>query len=254
MGNCCEKKNIIIKKITFNKFFEDEHLDEIQIISQNQNGKSKYIINFKPIPSQKIKLTIFHSAIKINTNSESIEIINKGNFFPFIYNTDIQLPGKGNERNWAGCIKGNVYTTTCIPFHMIIDDINDNNIIVKVVSISIYEILSEYINDKIFLKYPNNILCKDKKKIGGIIVEDYKKFILILFGLNIVDKPAMDKIGNNEIYPCFLKEHMKNNIEVPSALKISIDITKKIFYNLNLSGDEIFELYNKYAIRKHVKV
>ena len=254
MGHCCEKNNIIIRNINFKNFFDKEPLDEIIEISKDQNGKSKYIINFKPSSYQKIKLVVYHSDIIFSTISASIEIINQGNYFPFIYNTDIQTAFKAkNSSQLKGCIKGNIYTTICIPFNMIIDNINDNDIIVKIVCISIYEILSKYIIDKMFLKYPNDILCNDKKRIGETTVESYKNYVLIVFVFNIVDKPSKDKILNYGIEPCCLKEHMRHDTDVPNAMSISIDVAKKIFYNLNLSGDEIFDLYNKYKIKKNVK-
>ena len=197
-----------------------------------------------------IKLKIFHADSIESTMPSSREVIDKGNKMPFLYNTDIQTAGRGKgSRKWAGSIKGNVYTTSCIPFNLIPDElIEKKTIFTKIASISIYETLDKYAHGEFCLKYPNDILCKDGEKLGGILVEVYKGFINIGFGLNIVDKPEQNEIRQGGNQPCFVKKHLKSK-NVPNALDISVEITERIFYNLNLTDKRISELYDQFSIQ-----
>jgi biotin-(acetyl-CoA carboxylase) ligase len=177
----------------------------------------------------------------------SREYIDGGNKLPFIYNTAIQTAGKGKgNRKWAGSIKGNLYTSVGIPLSYIKNELNNNDIIVKITAISIMEELYRYIKGQYFLKYPNDIICKDKNKIGGIIAEEYKDFYIIGFGLNVIEKPDKSSIRISGLDPCCIKEHFPNKIDLPTALEFSEEITKNILYNLNLSSETVNTLYNDY--------
>ena len=50
------------------------------------------------------------------------------------------------------------------------------------------------------MKAPNDIICIEKRKLGGIIVELYKNFYIIGFGVNIVKKPDENEIRNGVYY------------------------------------------------------
>ena len=127
---------------------------------------------------------------------------------------------------------------------MIKNELNSNDILVKITALSIYEQIIKYAKNEFFLKYPNDIICKDKKKLGGILVQDYKDFAIIGFGINIVDKPQSVRKGG--LPPCFIKEHLPEGIDVPNPVQLSIEITKNIFYNLNLTSEEVSKLFDKY--------
>ena len=59
---------------------------------------------------------------------------------PFIYNTEIQTHDKGKgARNWSGSIVGNIYTSSSIPSSMVKNEINSNDILVKITAISIIQ-------------------------------------------------------------------------------------------------------------------
>ena len=158
----------------------------------NEKGNEK-------ISNSPIQLEVIHVHSTESTMPASREYIDQGNKLPFIYNTVIQTKGVGKgDRKWAGMIEGNLYTSSCIPSKMIKNnDINTKDDLVKITAISIIQILKNY-SDEFFLKHPNDIICKDKRKLGGIIAENYKDFWIIGFGINIVDKPD-EEIGRAHV-------------------------------------------------------
>ena len=223
---------------------------------QNRDKKdidnTKYILSFHlseedgiKIANPDIQLEVIHVESIESTMPASRQYIDGENKLPFIYNTDIQTAGKGKgNRKWAGSIKGNLYTSVGIPLSFIKNELNNNEIIVKITAISIMEELNRYIQDQYYLKYPNDIICKDKNKIGGIIAEEYKDFYIIGFGLNVIEKPDKSSIRASGLDPCCIKEHFPKKYKLPTALKFSEEITKNILYNLNLSSEKVNEKYN----------
>jgi biotin-(acetyl-CoA carboxylase) ligase len=228
--------------------------DKIRIQNKGKENvdDTKYILSFHlyeedgiKISNPDIQLEVIHVESINSTMPASREYIDGGNKLPFIYNTAIQTAGKGKgNRKWAGSIKGNLYTSVGIPLSYIKNELNNNDIIVKITAISIMEELNRYTKNKYFLKYPNDIICKDKNKIGGIIAEEYKDFYIIGFGLNVIEKPDKSSIRVSGLDPCCIKEHFPNNCELPTALEFSEEITKNILYNLNLSSEKVNEKYN----------
>ena len=230
--------------------------DNLRIQNKDKKviNETKYILNFHlvkkkdiKISNPDIKLEVIHVESIESTMPASRQYIDEGNKLPFIYNTAIQTAGKGKgNRKWAGSIKGNLYTSVGIPLSLIKNELNNNDIIVKITAISIMEELNRYTKDQYYLKYPNDIICKDKNKIGGIIAEEYKDFYIIGFGLNVIEKPDKSSIRASGLDPCCIKEHFPKNDELPTALEFSEEITKNILYNLNLSSETVNTLYNDY--------
>ena len=263
MGGCCSndstnvkdgKKNILPQgeKEKEKKIEKDEEKDvnteEENIKFKQEKSIKKIKIDEKngiKIQNPDITLEVIHVNIIDSTMPASRNYIDDGNKLPFLYNADIQTHGKGKgARNWAGTIQGNLYTSTCIPKNMIKNELNDNDTLVKITALSIYEQIVKYAKNEFFLKYPNDIICKDNKKLGGILVEDYKDFAIIGFGINIVDKPQTVRKGG--LPACFIKEHIPQGMDIPNPVDLSIEITKNIFFNLNLSSEEISKLFDKY--------
>lgn len=73
-------------------------------------------------------------------------------------------------------------------------------------------------------------------------------FFLIGFGINIVNKPEENKIREGGLSPCFVNTHLPEESEQINALELSIEVTKNILYNLNLSQEQIEKLFEKYLI------
>ena len=224
-----EIKREEINQEKFNYFF--------QINQPNEN-----------IPNSPIQLEVIHVESTESTMPASREYIDQGNQLPFIYNTAIQTKGVGKgNRKWAGMIKGNLYTSSCIPSKMIKNEVCSKEDLVKITAISIVQILRKYSRSQFFLKYPNDIICVDKKTLGEIIAESYKDFWIIGFGINIVDKPDESDIRKEGLKACFIQEHLPNLDEKLKALELSISVTKQIIYNLNKMThsdiDRVFDLY-----------
>ena len=82
----------------------------------------------------------------------SRQYIDKINKLPFIYTTKIQTQGKGKgARKWAGSIIGNIYTSSSIPIKMVKNEVNSNDLLVKITAISIIQKLRNY-SDKFFFE------------------------------------------------------------------------------------------------------
>ena len=193
------------------------------------------------------EVDVIHINTIDSTMPASRGFIDEGNQLPFIYNADIQTHGKGKgARKWAGSIKGNLYTSTGIPKNKIKNEVNNKDKIVKITAISIIQELLKLNEKEFFLKYPNDILCKDNKKLGGILVEDYKDFFIIGFGINLKKKPDMSQIRAQGLSPCCVREHLSSDKDVPSPLDLSINITKNIIHNINLKEEEIVQLFEQY--------
>ena len=154
--------------------------------------------------------------------------------------------GKGNRE---GGIVGNLYTSTGIPLSLIKTEFRDEQILVKITAISIVQQLNKLVDNQFFFKNPNDILCKDKCKLGGILIQKYKDFYIIGFKINVVDSPEQEQIRKEGLTPCYIKEHLPNGIEPPTPLNLSIEITKTILYNINLKIDDINISFARYLIK-----
>ena len=258
MGNLCQilldcqkpnqdiyGTNMDIEKIVYKEIADREIINSEKLIVKFkiiEYDEENHIKDDSPID-----LEVIHVDKIDSTMPASRQYIDEGNKLPFIYTTKIQTQGKGKgERKWAGSIVGNIYTSTSIPIKMVKNEVNSNDLLVKVTAISIIQKLRNYSN-QFYLKYPNDIICIEKRKLGGIIVELYKDFYIIGFGINIVGKPEQSEIRKEGLSPCFVNEHIPKNNKRPDALELSIEITKQIIYNLRKTGDEIEQLFEKYV-------
>ena len=245
-----------IKKFCFGEEKETEiiisPIKELKEISRKKISDDLFVVEFEIEKrnniEKPIKLEVKHVETVDSTMPASREYIDKGNILPFIYTTKIQTHGKGKgDRNWAGSIKGNIYTSCSIPTYMIKNELDVNDVIVKITAISIIQQLRQFAKNEFFLKYPNDILCKDKKKLGGIIAEKYKDFCIIGFGINIVNMPEQDQIRKEGLSPCYVNAHLPKDGKKPNELELSIDITKQIIYNLGLTLADIDNLFENYV-------
>jgi hypothetical protein len=214
----------------------------------------KLYFNLKEIENtmdQEITADVIHISEIDSTMPGSEKFIDAGNKLPFIYNSIIQTAGKGKgNRKWAGGIKGNLYTSTGIPMKLLKNEINNKDTVVKLTVISILQELIKYNKEEIFLKYPNDIVCKENKKMGGVLVQEYKDFYIIGFGINLIEKPDQSLIRVNGLPPCCLKDHIRNQ-DMPTALDLSIAISKRILFNINLTEEELNTLFEGF-IQKNV--
>tara|TARA_Y100000768_G_scaffold292338_1_gene226261 strand:- start:3433 stop:3942 length:510 start_codon:yes stop_codon:yes gene_type:complete len=126
-----------------------------------------------------------------STNDTAIKLIQKGNEKGIIF-SDKQKKGKGRYgKKWIS-IKGNLFVSIFFQIKNIYKLKNINKKNCKILK----SLLSKYVNNKIEVKYPNDLLI-NKKKICGILHETIffkeKKYLIIGIGININNHPSIKK-------------------------------------------------------------
>lgn len=140
-----------------------------------------------------------------STNDVALKIIKKGNMKGIVI-SEKQIKGKGQHgKKWISQ-KGNLFIS-------IFFQIKKNTSIKKITKdncLIIKKLLSKFVNKKIIIKQPNDLLI-NKEKICGILQETLiyndKKFLVLGIGINLVNSPNI----NN--YPTtYLSKHTENKI------------------------------------------
>tara|TARA_A100001011_G_scaffold275195_1_gene284800 strand:- start:9276 stop:9788 length:513 start_codon:yes stop_codon:yes gene_type:complete len=153
-----------------------------------------------------------------STNNVAIRRIKKGKIKPTLIIANSQKKGRGQYgRQWVS-YKGNIFMT--IYFNL------EKNIGIKPLTIKVYTLLKKslekFVNEKIKIKLPNDLLIKGSK-VCGILQEtvnyNNNKYFIIGIGINLIKSP---KIVNKQV--SFLQKYNNNKIK-------KIDIYKKIKKN-----------------------
>ena len=153
-----------------------------------------------------------------STNNVAIRRIKKGKTKPTMIIANLQKKGRGQYgRQWISN-KGNIFMT--IYFNL------ERNIGIKSLSKKVYTLLKKslekFVNEKITIKFPNDLLIKGYK-VCGILQEtvnyNNKKYFIIGIGINLIKSP---KIVNKQV--SFLQKYNNNKIK-------KTDIYKKIKKN-----------------------
>jgi BirA family biotin operon repressor/biotin-[acetyl-CoA-carboxylase] ligase len=106
---------------------------------------------------------------------------------PLALYTDDQQNGKGQRGNvWNGETDKNIAMTLAFP---ILSTHNIDPVLLnKALSISVLRPLQNVIREKLFLKWPNDIVT-ESKKLGGLLMEitqvNQQKFLLLGVGINV---------------------------------------------------------------------
>jgi len=106
---------------------------------------------------------------------------------PLALYTDDQQNGKGQRGNfWNGETDKNIAMTLAFP---ILSTHNIDPVLLnKALSISVLKPLQNVIREKLFLKWPNDIVT-ESKKLGGLLMEitqvNQQKFLLLGVGINV---------------------------------------------------------------------
>ena len=169
-----------------------------------------------------------------STNEEAIKLITNNKINPTIITATNQTKGKGTMgKKWISK-KGNLFVS-------IFFDISDIKITSANYSILnpyiIMNILRKYSKEKIYIKWPNDILIKGRKLCGilqEIIEFKNKKYLIIGIGINTLVSPAGKDFKSVSLLNCSNKI-IRNNIilkDIKLAYEIFIsDINKyKISY------------------------
>ncbi len=134
----------------------------------------------------------FYLPVCHSTNELAAVLISNGKAVDgtVIY-TDNQLHGKGQRGNtWESEANRNLLFSIILRTNFI--DPSDNFLLTQITSLAIYELLSEYVKTGLKIKWPNDIVCFDKK-IAGILIENYIQrgkieWTILGIGVNINQK------------------------------------------------------------------
>ena len=155
-----------------------------------------------------------------STNNVAIRRIKKGKIKPTMIIANLQKKGRGQYgRQWISN-KGNIFMT--IYFNL------ERNTGIKSLSKKVYTLikksLEKFVNEKITVKSPNDLLIKGYK-VCGILQEtvnyNNNKYFIIGIGINLVKSPKiankqvsfLQKYNNNKIKKSDIYKKIKNNFE-----------------------------------------
>ena len=180
-----------------------------------------------------------------STNKLIKELIKQGESnFPFIVQTDFQTAGKGQFNNtWESLPKQNLLFSIALKIPEI--TIEHQFKISKLVAVALREVIGLY-NDKVCIKWPNDIYVDDKK-IAGILIENTITgskidYCIIGIGLNVNQTEFSKKLPN----PTSLKLLKNRDFEIQTLREQIVD--KLLFYTSQLFL--LDEIYLKYLYRK----
>ncbi len=137
-----------------------------------------------------------------------------------------QTKGRGRKNNVWISKKGNMFLSTLLKPH-----VNKKywNQISLITGLSLTEVLREIgvNNEDIKIKWPNDILIKDKK-VSGILVESLKDIVIVGIGLNITCYPNQI----NRVYKATSLASLKNlkNLNLENLTHL---VLKKFYTNYN---------------------
>jgi biotin-[acetyl-CoA-carboxylase] ligase BirA-like protein len=194
--------------------------------------------------TKEIPFEIIHEGIIESTIPLSNEMIDKGKKENFLLNCDEQTHGRGSgNRKWASQ-RGNALTTLNIRENYMPKD--TLKLTPFLIAISVVENINKIAKEKFGIKWPNDILCVEKYKIGGILVDKYKDFYQLSFGINLSQCPDSSQIRKGGRTACKLGNHCDN---IPNPLEFSILLCKDICKRLQTYNcKQIIEEWKKFAI------
>ncbi len=160
----------------------------------------------------KIKL-IEYQSVK-STNDVALRLINKNESKPTLIFSKNQTKGRGTMgKKWISK-KGNLFLT--VFFEM--SSIKTNFKELAILNAFLFKnIISKYVNKRIDIKWPNDLLI-EKKKICGILQEvvnfKEKKFLIVGVGINTTISPYIHGLKSSSI-----KDYAKKNFDNKIILK-----------------------------------
>ena len=192
----------------------------------------------KEIPFETIHLGVIESTIPVSN-----KMIDEGKQENFLLNCDEQTHGRGSgNRKWVSQ-RGNALTTLNIKENFL--SIENLKLSPFLIGISICENLNKIAKDKFSIKWPNDILCKDNFKICGILVDKYKDFYQLSFGINLVQSPDAKEIRKGGREACNLSLH--SDI-IPNPLEFSKLLCKDICHKLQTYNcEKIIQEWKKHS-------
>ena len=174
-----------------------------------------------------MKLKIFSYKKVLSTNNTAIRLLKNG-FSSGAIISDCQIKGKGQQgKKWVSK-KGNLFATFFF-------EINQKLSLKKITKFNVFlikNIISQLINKKITIKYPNDLLI-NKKKVSGLLQEiifnNNKKYLIFGVGINILNSPNIYDYGTT-----FLNKYTKNKINKRNLfekIRKNLILNSKFFFN-----------------------
>ena len=170
-----------------------------------------------------MKLTTYSFNAVKSTNDIAFKKIKKNNFIGAIISNK-QSHGRGRYgKKWIS-IKGNLFMTVFFKINKRIklrSITNINCIIIK-------KAISKYLDKKIVIKWPNDLLVENKK-ICGILQETFfnnkNKFMVVGIGVNILDSPKISKYETT-----YINKYSKKKVD-----KMLVFRSIKLMFEKNLN-------------------
>ena len=155
-----------------------------------------------------------------STNNVAIRRIKQGKIKPTLIVANKQRKGRGQYgRRWVS-LTGNIFIT--IYFNL------KKKVTIKTISKKVYETLKKslekFVNEKITIKQPNDLLIKGAKVCGILqetIIYNKNKYFIVGIGINLIKKPKIEnklvsvlqKYNNNKINKTDIYTRIKKNFE-----------------------------------------
>ena len=129
----------------------------------------------------------------------------------------------------------NGYQKKAIFLQLFFFEINQKLSLKKITKFNVFlikNIISQLINKKITIKYPNDLLI-NKKKVSGLLQEiifnNNKKYLIFGVGINILNSPNIYDYGTT-----FLNKYTKNKINKRNLfekIRKNLILNSKFFFN-----------------------
>ncbi len=103
--------------------------------------------------------------------------------FPVMIQTETQTKGRGRSgRHWCSPGKKGLY----ISFGFSLNNKTKLSLLPLATGIAIVEVMSRFVDERVFIKWPNDIICKDRK-LAGILTETiiYGDMLTCISGIGI---------------------------------------------------------------------
>ena len=189
-----------------------------------------------------MRLKILKLGIVKSTNNEAIKLIKKNNLIPSLIYTNNQTNGKGTGgKKWVSK-KGNLFISIYFEHN---DKKNKPEQISLLNPAVIKNILKKYTNFNIKIKWPNDLLIKNKKICGilqEVITFKSKKYLIIGIGINTLHAPhgrnfksiSLNECSKNKVNNLNILENIKKSYEklISDITRHNINYLKKNYYKI----------------------
>jgi BirA family biotin operon repressor/biotin-[acetyl-CoA-carboxylase] ligase len=163
-----------------------------------------------------------------------------------------QVKGRGTSgRVWKG-LSGNVFLTVALPFDQIPVSITllplQVGILIAETLQQVLQEICEQKDNKLTLKWPNDVLI-NHKKVAGVLIESHihqqKTVLLVGVGINILEKP---EISAEEGRPAAsIQEYCSKTLPDTTSHVISRELANRLVEWMQNSEDDIVETWKTWA-------